>query len=428
MKHLTSSTVTVAAICCFMLASAKAATPDIEQIWKIVQAQQLRIEQLETSLAASTGQLEAAKAQLVADAIAQGSRIEQTELALENTVAAVETAVFDRGESDTTIGGYGELHYNDLDNGEEIDLHRFVMLFSHRFSDTVKVYSELEVEHSLAGEGKPGEVEVEQAYVHWDYATNHHAKLGLFLMPVGIINETHEPDTFFGVERNSVEKNIIPATWWEAGVGLSGEIAPGWGYDLAMHSGLNLDTDNTSASRRSSIRSSRQKVAKANGDSFAYTARLRYAAYAGIQWNATLQYQPDLTQGDADNIGIEDISAMLFETNVTYQNGGFGLRALYANWDIDDEIEILNSGADEQTGWYLEPSYTFENGLGLFARYGAYDLTAGSSVASDERKQFDLGVNYWIHENVVIKADYQRQDNDNGTDIDGFNLGVGYSF
>jgi len=302
------------------------------------------------------------------------------------------------------------------------------MLFSHRFSDTVKVHSELEVEHSLAGDGKPGEVEVEQAYVHWDYATNHHGKLGLFLMPVGIINETRGPDTFFGVERNSVEKNIIPAAWWEAELVLSSEIAPGWGYDVAMHSGLNLDTDNASASRPSSIRSSRQKAAEANGDSFAYTARLRFAGYAGVQWNITLQYQPDLTQGDADGIGIDDTSAMLFGTNVTYQNGGFGMKALCASWDIDNDIELLNPGADQQRGWYLEPSFTFQSGLGLFARYGAYDLTAGSSLASDERMQFDLGVNYWIHENVVIKADCQHQDNDNGTDIDGFNLGVGYSF
>ena len=428
MKLLTPAQVIAVVVCTLMLSPARAAAPDLAQMWKIIQQQQLRIEQLEAKLASSQDQLDNTKAQFAADTATQETRIEQAEFAIESTVAAVETVLADSGASDTTIGGYGELHYNDLDNGEEIDFHRFVMLFSHRFSDTVRVHSELEVEHSLAGEGKPGEVEVEQAYVHWDYATNHHAKLGLFLLPVGIINETHEPDTFFGVERNSVEKNIIPATWWEAGLGLSGEIAPGWGYDVAMHSGLNLDTDSTSASRRSSIRSARQKVAEANGDSFAYTARLRYSGYAGIQWNATLQYQPDLTQGDADGIGIADISATLFETNVTYQRGGFGLRALYANWDIDNDIELLNPGADQQTGWYLEPSYTFENGLGLFTRYGAYDLTAGSSAASDERKQFDLGVNYWIHENVVIKADYQRQDNDSGTDIDGFNLGVGYSF
>jgi predicted porin len=160
----------------------------------------------------------------------------------------------------------------------------------------------------------------------------------------------------------------------------------------------------------------------------AYTARLRYSGYPGLQWNATVQRQTDMTQGDDEGIGIDDISGTLFETNVSYRRGGFGLRALYAAWDFDNDIERLNPGADEQSGWYVEPSYTFENGFGVFARYGGYDLTAGSSVASNERKQFDFGVNYWLHENVVLKADFQRQDNDNGADNDGFNLGVGYSF
>ena len=424
MKFLFSPKLAFLLLTGILVLPVQADTPDIDQIWKIVQQQQLRIEQLEDRLANSQNQLEETQAQLAQES----SKLEAAEVAIENTVAAVSSASFSEPSSGTTIGGYGELHYNDLDNGEEIDFHRFVMLFSHQFSDTLAFHSELEVEHSLAGEGKPGEVEVEQAYIQWGYAQDHHAKLGLFLLPIGLLNETHEPDTFFGVERNNVEKNIIPSTWWEAGLGLSGEIAPGWGYDVAMHSGLKLDTTNTSASSRSSIRSSRQKVAEANADSLAYTARLRYSGYPGFQWNTSIQYQSDLAQGDADAIGIGEISGLLFETNISYQRGGFEMRALYASWDIDNEIELLNSGSDEQRGWYLEPSYTFENGLGLFVRYGGYDLTAGNSAASDERNQFDFGINYWLHENVVIKADYQRQDNDNGTDIDGFNLGVGYSF
>ncbi len=131
---------------------------------------------------------------------------------------------------------------------------------------------------------------------------------------------------------------------------------------------------------------------------------------------------------DDDNIGIGDIGATLLETNVVLERGMFGLRAVYARWDIDDDIELLNAGADEQVGWYVEPSVRISPALGLFARYGTYDLTAGSGLASDERSQFNAGVNYWLHDNVVLKADFQRQDNDNGDDVDGFNLGFGYSF
>ncbi|OUR68170.1 porin, partial [Cycloclasticus sp. 46_83_sub15_T18] len=116
----------------------------------------------------------------------------------------------------TTIGGYGELHYNNLSgkggasDKDAIDFHRFVLFFGHEFSDDIRFFSELELEHSIAGDGKDGEVELEQAYIDFDLNDQHTARAGLFLLPVGIINETHEPPTFYGTERNPVEKNIIP--------------------------------------------------------------------------------------------------------------------------------------------------------------------------------------------------------------------------
>ncbi len=403
------------------------ATPTLEEIWRLVQQQQAQIEKLQGELRASQRQAGEAQSELDAKSTRQETRIAQTETALEAAASTIESMSFSGNASDTTIGGYGELHYNNLDNGNQIDLHRFVMFFSHQFDDEFSFYSELEVEHDVAGDGKPGEVEVEQAFVQWDYADSHRARMGVFLVPVGILNETHEPDTFFGTERNAVEKNIVPATWWEAGVSLDGEIAPGWSYDLAVHSGLQLDTGNASASKRSNIRSGRQKVAKANADSLAYTGRLRFSGIPGVQWNLALQYQSDLTQGDSAGIGSSGIDATLVETSLNYRRNGVGLRALYARWDIDDSIELLNAGADEQQGWYLEPSYRFESGLGIFARYGRYDQTAGSR-ASSEKSQFDIGLNYWLYDSVVLKADYQRQNNDSGSDVDGFSLGVGYSF
>jgi len=118
----------------------------------------------------------------------------------------------------TTIGGYGELHYNNYrgdtpagvdQKNDEIDFHRFVLFFSHQFNDWISFRSEIELEHAIAGDGKAGEIELEQAYL--DFALNKHynVKAGVFLIPLGIINETHEPPTFYGVERNEVEKRII---------------------------------------------------------------------------------------------------------------------------------------------------------------------------------------------------------------------------
>ncbi|MFA7386535.1 MAG: hypothetical protein WCZ87_02610 [Thiohalobacteraceae bacterium] len=85
------------------------------------------------------------------------------------------------------------------------------------------------------------------------------------------------------------------------------------------------------------------------------------------------------------------------------------------------------SGADEQFGSYIEPSFRVNEQWGVFTRYNLWDNAAGSGSAS-ENKQWDVGVNFWPHPDVVIKADYQHQDNDNRENRDGFNLGVGYQF
>lgn len=321
----------------------------------------------------------------------------------------------------TSIGGYGELHYNNL-NGEggaadknEIDFHRFVLFFGHEFNNNIRFFSELELEHSLAGDGadKPGEIELEQAYIEFDINETMRAKGGLFLIPVGIVNETHEPNVFYGTERNPVEKNIIPATWWEAGAALSGEFSKGLSYDIALTSGLNLNVADK-------VRSGRQKVAEARADSPMITGRLKYTGVPGLELATTVATISDYTQGQ----GTKNAATMI-EAHAVFNSGAFGLRALYATWDVDGKT----TGYDEQSGWYIEPSYKISPKLGVFARYNKYDNQAGTSgPGNSEKTQTDIGLNYWPHEDVVIKVDYQTQDNANNEDQNGFNIGIGYQF
>ena len=70
----------------------------------------------------------------------------------------------------TAVGGYGELHYNNKSGTGTIDFHRYVLFINHRFNDSVAMNSEFELEHSIAGEGKVGEVELEQAYLDHNWA------------------------------------------------------------------------------------------------------------------------------------------------------------------------------------------------------------------------------------------------------------------
>lgn len=355
----------------------------------------------------------------------QQKQLETLEAQMEATASQLETTMSAStgSASKTSIGGYGELHYNNLDgeggasDKKEIDFHRFVLFFGHEFSKTVRFWSELELEHSIAGEGKAGEIELEQAYIEVDLNQKHKTRFGMTLVPVGIINETHEPTVFYGTERNPVEKNIIPATWWAAGVSVLGELALGWSYEVAVHEGLN-----TAEADKYTPRKGRQKTGKAQADNLAYTGRIKWTGLAGVEVAATIQQQDDITQGNDVTAG----SANLFELHGIYNKGPFTLKALYAQWSLDGAGPKA-LGADEQSGWYVEPSYKINEKIGVFARYNQYDNAAGDSAAS-EKQQTDVGINWWVHPNVVVKADYQTQDNDNGKDQNGINLGMGYMF
>ena len=117
-----------------------------------------------------------------------------------------------------TLGGYGEVLYNKPENlNAEIDIQRLVLLFGYKFDERVQFVTEIEFEHVK-------EVYVEQAFVNYNLTQGLNIRAGLMLVPMGIINEFHEPTIFNGVERPSLDKYIIPTTWREIGIGLSGRL------------------------------------------------------------------------------------------------------------------------------------------------------------------------------------------------------------
>ena len=334
----------------------------------------------------------------------------------------------------TTIGGYGELHYNNLrdqkgdSHKDEMDFHRFVLFVNHEFNDRLRFVSEVELEHSFSGDGhdddSPGKVELEQAYIQYDLTEKTSVVGGLFLIPVGILNETHEPPTFYGVERNNVEKYIVPTTWWEGGAMVQHQIMDGLGLDLAITSGMKGESSDDF-----SPRDARQKVAKADASTFAYTGRLKYTAIPGLELAGTINYQENYGQDTEDGVG----SGTLYEAHAVYNKNQFGLRALAAIWDIEGSA-VKAIGADEQYGYYLEPSYRFSlfgEDLGAFTRYSYFDNAAGSgSITDTETQQYDIGLNWWVDKDVVVKVDYQIQDVGDGIpkEYDGLNVGLGYQF
>lgn len=353
------------------------------------------------------------------------TRIDELEARLNATASMMDSqAMGDHGASRTTVGGYGELHYRNLDSGKEMDFHRAVLFVGHEFSDSIRFFTEWDLEHVL-------EMELEQAYLEFGLADGQRIQTGVILVPVGITNETHEPPAFYGVERNPVESQIIPTTWREGGVSLSGNMANGLSYDVMLSSGLDATRVNDNGTPNDSsddfeeatydIRSGRSQVSEASAEDLATTARLKWTGMPGVELAASYQIQGNVTQGvDAD------ASASLLETHAIVNRGPLTVKALYASWNIDGS-GAQASGANEQNGWYIEPSWRFNSRVGVFARYNSWDNRAGDSSDSEET-QTEFGASYWPHEDVVIKADLMQKDKAGSQTDEGFNLGVGYHF
>lgn len=427
--------------------------PSAAEMWRIIQmqtqqleAQAREIEALkkgQTSLTATQGQAIERIEETRQRVSENEERVTETEERVVATAEAVEQSQSTSPSSErgwwnrTSIGGYGELHYEGGDK-DEIDFHRFVLFFGHEFTDRLRFFSELELEHALTkdtadGSG-PGEVELEQAYLQFDLNQNHRLNAGIQILPIGLINETHEPPTFYGVERNQIESNIIPATWWEAGLGVEGNLGKsGVSYSLMVHSGLEVPLSGGNAFK---IRNGRQKVAKAPGNEPAFTGQVKYTGIPGVEVAASANYQVDVTQGAGDPISGESVSAFLFSAHVDANYEGFGLRALYAGWWLDGPASKL-IGRDEQKGFYVEPSYRFPIGngflgdsseIGVFYRYSDWNNEAGLSTAMGGVNRHTFGANFWPHPDVVFKIDWFHEKKDSGGKENRLNVGAGYQF
>lgn len=361
------------------------------------------------------------------------AQVKAQQAQIDALVAAAEKPAAGSPFANTSVGSYGEANFSHLDGSDDgYDGYRFVLTLGHQFSDKVRAYGELELEHSFLevdGETQEveghGEVELEQLFVEWNYLGEQKLTVGQILVPVGILNETHEPDTFYGVHRNIVETDIIPTTWWEGGVKASGDVVPGLSYDLFLSTGLKTEDG------EGDVREARQKGAEALAEDYAYTGRIKYTGVKGLELGLTYQRQTDITQGKSP-IGEQDQPADLWEAHVAYQIAAFQLRALWAKWDIDG-LDVSEAQHAEQEGWYLEPSYKLLDNLGVFAHFAEVDLAA-ADTADSKVQQWNYGVNFYPAQRVVLKLDVQDQKLSDAQvaagemDADGFLLGVGYSF
>lgn len=319
-----------------------------------------------------------------------------------------------------------------------MDLHRFVLFFGHKFNDWISLSSELEVEHAFVEGDEGGEVAMEQAYLNFHFSDAVNLRTGLQLIPMGFLNEIHEPPTFFGVERNEIETRIIPSTWRELAVSLTGQPVPGLEYHVGVSNGLAVG-DEFDADKP--LKKFRQGGSEASANDLAFYGALNYRGLPGLTLGGSV-FTGNMGQNGAKNPALEgiDARATLWDLHAQANIRNFHLRALYARGTISDAgalSNVVSSGSVPEAfyGWYVEPAYTvWQSGdkkLIPFARYERFntqdEMPTGIAADPDSDEQVTtLGMNFYPTANVVFKADYQ--DFDKVSTNDRWNLGVGYMF
>ena len=346
----------------------------------------------------------------------------------------------------TSLFGYGEFNYNrfrDPDRTSRADLRRFVIGLSHRFDDDLSFNSELEIEHAIASSGDRGEVEMEQAYLNYKFRDAVNVKGGLFLIPLGILNETHEPPTYYGVERNEIETRIIPTTWRELGFGVHGLLGQGLRYDLGLTTGFNsgkLDDPN------SGVRSAHQEGQLADAKDLSMYGALNYLR-PGLLLGGGL-FTGDTGQNGQANPALKGVAARLtlWDLHAKYSIGGFDLQGLYAAGKLGDadKVNAVTSAAPTPfaapkslKGWYGQAAYhIYRQGnldVAPFVRIERFEIRQQEDAAlglfqdpNNLERVRTVGVNFKIHPQVVLKTDIQRYSTDRTKDR--FNIGLGYMF
>lgn len=405
------------------------------------------IDSLKQLLEAQSTQLQKLQAQ--ANALAD----QQAKVAAATPAAPIQAT---NASPDTTIGGYGEIAYNNYRKDasrNQADLKRFVLFFGHRFNDQLSFNSEVEWEHAVTSATDQGESEIEQAYLNYQMTSGVNLKTGLFLMPFGFLNQSHEPPVFYGVERNEVETRIIPSTWREGGVGVYGATDSGFAWDVGVTTGFDGAKFDDPSRPLASVH---QELQFAKAHDLSYYAALNYRGVPGLTVGGSL-FTGNSLQGNADfkadptqpNFSGIKGRVTLGDLHTRWQSKGWDLQALYAKGRIGDadkidaalqSFNVANATnrpyvPSEFYGWLTQGAYTvWESGdlsVTPFVRYEKFNTQSkmpdGFTVdPANADRVTTMGLSFKPHPQVVFKADYQKF-KDNSIN-DRFNLGMGYMF
>lgn len=342
-------------------------------------------------------------------------------------------------ERGLSIGGYGEITYNNLEGKSdpaEIDVQRLVILFAYKFDDRTSFVTEIEYEHVK-------EVYVEQAFINYVLADGVNLRGGLMLVPMGIINEYHEPTTFNGVERPSLDSKIVPTTWREMGIGVSGRInSASVRYQAYVMNGFLSYGDSHKLRGSDGLRKGRQKGAESVGSDVNFAGRIEYYGLPNLKFG--LSYYTGNTQTTAPEISNTQIGLSMVGLDYRYINGKLSSRGQFISSSLSD-TEAYNLAGNTDVGsamggYYVEGAYNLlpldsRQKLDIFLRYenfNTHQKTAGNLIPNYayHRRETTFGLSYHFASGAVFKVDYQSKGTtvDSSDSVGQFNIGLGVFF
>jgi hypothetical protein len=356
--------------------------------------------------------------------------------------------VYQLKKTGVSIAGYGELVYENYsaeredgaasNRKDKFDYLRNVLYVGFRFNDWIVFNSEIEVEHASTGKG--GEVSMELGYVDLMFSNALNVRAGMVLSPVGIVNEKHEPSTFFGTLRPQVERSIIPSTWRANGIGMYGELGSSFDYRIYLVEGFNAAV----FSDADGVRGGRQNGANSVTEDFGVTGKVNFTGVPGTIVGASF-YRGNSGQGATDSLGTIDAATTLVSVHGEFAWKGLEMRVLYAQATLDEAGRVSRlvkrTIGSKMNGWYVVAGYDIvpllspgsDQYLAPFIQYEQLNTHAEVASGFVANKAFDrstltVGLTYKPYPTVAFKFDYRDNKTAAATGIPQWNLALNYLF
>ena len=350
------------------------------------------------------------------------------------------------------MGAYGEVHYeqpfgNNTQYNGDLDAERMVLLFGYKFNNKTSFISEIEIEHIK-------EVYLEQAFLNYQAKPWLNVQAGLLLIPMGLMNEYHEPTIFNGVNRPVISNALYPSTWREIGAGIAGNLpSAALRYQLYLVNGPMSYDNGAKLEGSKPLRGARQKGAQSTMTRPDLSGKINYygikgfdiglAGYVGTTESSLFEniHRDSLNQmarADSSIVGVQMVGFDFRYQAKKLQAKGELFFSNFTNTSSYNAFTERDLGSS-MFGYYGEVGYDVSSLLGMqkklvpFVRYSQYNTHQSVDESMVPNKAYDrtvvtAGFSFFLNDAVVIKADYQNFSNALQSQTHQFNSGIGFWF